>query len=91
MVKHWHTRMLERGNNALRRTNYLNYYKGNIPLVDVYNNHILQEIFYQLSLTIFGSDYHGRNAWMYVKSLIRGMKCTIENRIGPYVDQFQEL
>ena len=91
MVKHWHTRMLERGNDALKRTNYLNYYKGNNPLVDVYNNHILQEIFYQLSLTIFGSDYHGRNAWMYVKSLIRNMKCTIEHGIGPYVIRFQEL
>ena len=28
---------------------------------------------------------------MYVKSLIRGMKCTIENGIGPYVIRFQEL
>ena len=28
---------------------------------------------------------------MYVKSLIRNMKCTIEHGIGPYVIRFQEL
>ena len=28
---------------------------------------------------------------MYVKSLIRGMKCTIKNGIGQYVIRFQEL
>ena len=83
--------MLDVRNNALRRTNYLNYYKENLPHVDVYNNHILHEVFYQLSLTIFGSDYHGKNAWSYVILLIRSMKCTIENGIGLYVVQFQEL
>ena len=91
LVKHWHTCMLESGTVALQQRNYLNYYQGNNPLVDVYNNHILQEIFYQLSLTIFGSDYHGKNAWMYVKSLIRNMKCTIEHGIGSYVIRFRQL
>ena len=81
IVKHCQGNMLDVTNNSQTRRNYHNYYNGNLLLIDVYNNHILQEVFYQLSSTIFGSDYHGKNAWIYVKSLIRSMKCTIEEGI----------
>ena len=82
IIKHWQSNMLDVANNTQTRSNYHNYYNGNLHLVNVYNNHILQEVFYQLSLTIFGSNSHGQNTCIYVKLLIRSMKCIIEGGIG---------
>ena len=71
IVKHWQQNNLEDADTAKCLINWQDYYADTS---DQYNQHIHQEIEWNLGLLIWGTDYNGRTAWTKVKQMIQNIK-----------------
>ena len=88
IVKYWQQNNLEDPDAATCLKNWKEYYNST---TDQYNRHIHQEIYWNLGLLIWGTDYDGRTAWTKVKQMIQNIKMVGKLNARAYKTRIREF